>query len=71
MDLVCKVDAKYNDVNRNLKILEHEGIIINEYQNKPKRHKMRIIKLLENERTQKLRMALKFLREDDISCHKN
>lgn len=64
MELVCRVDAKYNEVNRNLKILEHEGIIINEYQNKPKHHKMRSIKLIENERTQKLRTALKILKED-------
>ncbi|MCL2476212.1 hypothetical protein [Candidatus Bathycorpusculum sp.] len=65
MELTCRVDAKYNEVNRNLKILETEGIITNEYHKKPKHPKTRIITLQDNCRTQKLLVALKNLKEDD------
>jgi predicted transcriptional regulator len=65
MTLVCRVGAKYNEVNRNLKILETEGIIANVYHNKPKHPKIRIIKLQDNHRTQKLIMALNHLKEEN------
>jgi DNA-binding transcriptional ArsR family regulator len=64
MQLVHKTGGKYSEVNRNLKILEAEGIIISEYRRQAKRAKVRIIKLnRENPRTEKLLKALKILQE--------
>lgn len=64
MELVNKVGAKYNEVNRNIKLLETEGILTSEHHNKPKHPRTRIIKLQDNYRTQKLLMALNNLKED-------
>jgi DNA-binding transcriptional ArsR family regulator len=55
MLLVRKVNGTYTDVNRNLKILEAEGIITNNYYGR-----MRIIKLnMQNPKTTLLLQALK------------
>jgi predicted transcriptional regulator len=63
-----KVGGRYNDVNRNLIIMEKEGIIINEYRKQVRRAKIRIIKLnMENFRAQKLLKALKILDDSDTS----
>ncbi|MDI9577936.1 MAG: hypothetical protein QM398_07375 [Thermoproteota archaeon] len=65
MQLVSRVGGRYPEVNRNLAILEGEGIIISEYRKQVKRAKVRIIKLIkENPRTQKLIRALRDLKED-------
>lgn len=62
MQLVHKVGSPYHEVNRNLGILEAEGIIINKY-SKPVKHSIvRIVKLnRENPKTTKLLQALKLL----------
>ncbi|MDI9577053.1 MAG: hypothetical protein QM398_02820 [Thermoproteota archaeon] len=65
MQLVSRVGGRYPEVNRNLAILEDEGIIISEYRKQVKRAKVRIIKIIkENPRTQKLLRTLKELQED-------
>jgi predicted transcriptional regulator len=62
MKLVTSVGSTYNEVNRNLLILEKEGIIINEYPVKVRHGKVRIIRLnRENPKTQLLLAALKTL----------
>lgn len=62
MRLVHKVGGPYNEVNRNLNILETEGIIINDYRTQVKRAKVRVILLnRENPRTQILLRVLKEL----------
>ena len=48
MQLVSAVGSTYNELNRNLGILEKEGIIINEYPIKVRRGKVRIIRLNKN-----------------------
>ncbi|MDI9577868.1 MAG: hypothetical protein WC203_08590 [Candidatus Bathyarchaeia archaeon] len=64
MQLVRKTGGKYSEVNRNLKILESEGIITSEYRKQVKRARVRIIKLnRENPRAEKLLKALKMLEE--------
>ena len=45
MKLVSMLGTTYNDLNRNLLILEKEGIIINEYRVKVKHGKVRVITL--------------------------
>jgi len=62
MKLVSKVGGRYNEVNRNLKILEAEDIITSKYPDQVKYGKVRIIVLKrESRRTQKLLKALKEL----------
>jgi predicted transcriptional regulator len=62
MQLVHKVGGPYNEVNRNLKILETEGIITSDYRKHVKRAKVRVILLnRENPRTQILLKVLKEL----------
>jgi len=57
MDLVCKVNSTYNQVNPNLHILKKEGIITEQ-----KLGRLRIIKLNhENPKTVALLQALKIL----------
>jgi predicted transcriptional regulator len=62
MQLVHKVGSPYNEVNRNLGILEVEGIIVSDC-SKPIRHGVtRVIRLnVENPRTKMLLDALKLL----------
>jgi predicted transcriptional regulator len=62
MQLVRRVGGPYNEVNRNLKILETEGIIINDYRKQVKHAIVRVILLnRENPRTQILLKVLKEL----------
>ncbi len=62
MKLVSSVGSTYNELNRNLLILEKEGIIINEYPVKIRHGKVRIIRLnRENPKTKLLLAALKTL----------
>jgi predicted transcriptional regulator len=65
MELVRKVCGRYNEVNRNLNILEAEGIIMTYYQKQVKHPKFRIVRLIrENRRTQILLKALKDLGDE-------
>jgi predicted transcriptional regulator len=65
MKLVSKVGGRYTEVNRNLKILEVEDIIINGYQKQFKHARVRIIALKrESHRTQKLLKALRELGDE-------
>ncbi len=62
MELVRRVGSTYNEVNRNLGILEEMGIIFNEYPVKVKHGKIRVIKLnRESPKTKVLLQALKML----------
>jgi predicted transcriptional regulator len=62
MRLVSNVNSTYNEVNRNLVLLEREGIIINEYRVKVKHGKVRVIRLnKDNPKTKTLLSALKTL----------
>lgn len=62
MRLVSAVGSTYNELNRNLEILEKEGIIINEYLVKVRHGKVRVIRLnKENPKTQVLLRVLKAL----------
>ena len=62
MKLVSSVGSTYNELNRNLLILEKEGIIINEYRVKVRHGKVRVIRLnRENSKTKLLLAALKTL----------
>jgi len=62
MKLVTSVGSTYNDLNRNLLILEKEGIIINEYPVRVRQGKVRNIRLnRENPKTKLLLAALKSL----------
>jgi len=72
MQLVGRVRGAYNEVNRNLKLLEEEGIITNDYRKQVKHGKVRVILLnRENPRTKKLLQALKVLDdEDDAASNK-
>jgi hypothetical protein len=65
MRLVSTVNSTYNEVNRNLVLLEREGIIINEYRVKVKHGKIRVIRLnKDNSKTKILLAALKTLDSD-------
>jgi len=56
-DLVRRINSTYGQVNRNLQILEHEGIVITQYYDR-----LRIIKLnRENPKTITLLKILKLL----------
>jgi predicted transcriptional regulator len=72
MQLVQKLGSPYNEVNRNLKILETEGIIKNYYPKQVKHSSVRIITLNDcSDRTQKLLKALRDLDEEKgpvINC---
>lgn len=62
MKLVSSVGSTYNELNRNLSILEKEGIIINEYRAKVRHGKVRMIRLnRDNSKTKLLLEALKTL----------
>jgi predicted transcriptional regulator len=65
MKLVSSTGSTYNELNRNLSILEKEGLIINEYPQRVRRGKVRIIRLnKENPKTQALLRALKMLEQE-------
>jgi predicted transcriptional regulator len=62
MHLVSATGSTYNELNRNLQILEKEGIITNEYPIKVRHGKVRVIRLnKENPKTQVLLKVLKTL----------
>ena len=62
MKLVDAVNSTYNELNRNLEILEKEGIITNDYRVKVKHGKVRVIRLnRDNPKTKILLQALKML----------
>lgn len=66
MKLVHRLGGTYNEVNRNLKILESEGIIINNYCRQVRHGTVRVIRLnKENPRTKLLLQVLKELEVDD------
>ena len=62
MDLVRKVNSTYTQVNRNLGILEKEGIVKSEHY-----RRIRIIRLnRENPKTEALVKALEILRKQEL-----
>ncbi len=62
MRLVSNLNTTYNELNRNLVILEKEGLITDEYRVKVKHGKVRVIALnRENPRTKLLLTTLKTL----------
>jgi hypothetical protein len=62
MKLVSSVGSTYNEVNRNLELLEKEGIIINSYPVKVRKGRVRVIRLnKENPKTVLLLKVLKAL----------
>jgi predicted transcriptional regulator len=68
MKLVSSVGSTYNELNRNLLLLENEGIIINSYPIKVRRGKIRIIRLnKENPKTLTLLKVLKTLEQENNS----
>jgi predicted transcriptional regulator len=70
MRLVNATGTTYNELNRNLQILEKEGIIINEYPVKVRHGKVRVIRLdKENPKTQVLLKVIKTL-EQPINTEK-
>jgi predicted transcriptional regulator len=70
MRLVSRVNSTYNELNRNLGILEKEGIITNDYRVKVRHGKIRGIRLNRaNPKTAILIKALETLDEDDVSCN--
>lgn len=67
MRLVSAVGSTYNELNRNLDILEKEGIITNEYPIKVRHGKVRVIRLnKESPKTQVLLRVLKALDQPSI-----
>ncbi len=66
MQLVSSVGSTYNELNRNLLLLEKEGIITNEYPIKVRHGKVRIIRLnKENPKTLVLLKVLKTLDQEN------
>jgi predicted transcriptional regulator len=62
MDLVRKVNSTYSQVNRNLRILEHEGIVSSHHYGH-----MRIIRLNnENPKTLAMLKALRILKSQEF-----
>ena len=62
MDLVRKVNSTYTEVNRNLGILEKEGIVTSEHYGR-----IRIIRLnRENPKTEAILKALKILKRQEL-----
>jgi predicted transcriptional regulator len=60
MRLVNATGTTYNELNRNLQILEKEGIITNEYPIRVRHGKVRIIRL--NKESPKTQLLLKVLK---------
>jgi hypothetical protein len=62
MKLVSSVGSTYNELNRNLLLLEKEGLITSEYQVKVRHGKVRVIRLnKENPKTLVLLGVIKTL----------
>lgn len=67
MKLVRGINSTYNEVNRNLEILEAEDIIKNDYRRGVKHARVRVVRLnKENPRTRRLLQVLQLL-EDETS----
>lgn len=65
MRLVSRVNSTYNELNRNLMIMEKEGIIMNEYRVKVRHGKVRVIRLnKDNPKTKALLAALHSLDDE-------
>ena len=65
MRLVRKINSTYNEINRNFKILEKEGIVSDQYVGR-----MRVIKLIhENPRTKILIQVLKTLESENSTSY--
>ena len=70
MKLVGAVNSTYNELNRNLEILEKEGIITDTYLVKVKHGKIRVIRLnRDNPKTRILLQALKMLNNENNTTH--
>ena len=66
MKLVSSVGSTYNELNRNLSILEKEGLIINEYRVKVRHGKVRVIRLnKDNPKTAVLLNVIKTLDQEN------
>jgi predicted RNA-binding Zn-ribbon protein involved in translation (DUF1610 family) len=71
MKLVSCTGTTYNELNRNLLILEKEGIIIDEYRVKVRHGRVRVIRLnKDNPKTQLLLQVIKTLDQEvaDLTC---
>jgi hypothetical protein len=67
MRLVTLTSSTYNEVNRNLQILEKEGILKNEYPIKVRHGKVRVIRLnKDNPKTLVLLKTLKTLQQESL-----
>ncbi len=65
MRLVSSTGSTYNELNRNLVLLEREGIVINSYPVRVRRGRVRVIRLnKENPKTGVLLKALKTLEQE-------
>ena len=72
MQLVSRVNSTYNELNRNLEILEKDGIITNDCRVKVKHGKVRVIRLnRDNPKTEILLKAMKMLDEENASYNIN
>ncbi|MDR0798007.1 MAG: hypothetical protein LBE70_04790 [Nitrososphaerota archaeon] len=58
MRLVSKLNTAYNELNRNLALLEKEGLVIDEYQVKVKHGKVRVISLNRDNPNSKLLLTI-------------
>jgi predicted transcriptional regulator len=66
MHLVHKINGTYLEINRNLKILENEGIIINEVHKQVRHGNIRLVVLkADNPRTKILIDVIKMLEAED------
>lgn len=65
MALVHKLNSPYNEVNRNVGILEREAIVINYYPTLVKRGKARIVVLNDNPKTKVLLQAMAILNAEN------
>jgi hypothetical protein len=70
MQLVSRVGSTYNELNRNLLILQKEGILTDEYRVKVRHGKVRVIALnRENPKTEVLLQVLKALDKETGGLH--
>jgi predicted transcriptional regulator len=66
MELVRRTGSTYNELNRNLEILEKENLIINEYRLKVRHGKVRVISLNRDDRRTKILLdVLKVLDQEN------
>ncbi len=66
MELVRRTGSTYNELNRNLEILEKENLIITEYRVKVRHGKVRVISLNRDDRRTKILLdVLKVLDQEN------